>query len=333
MKKNIAVVGFGFMGMTHTMNILNNPDLKLTAIADKNPDVISKNLSQQSGNFSTGNINAEELTSVNIYPDLSDCLKYEKLDAVVIAVHTSLHYTLSKVALEEGVNVFLEKPFCLDLSEGKKLISLSKEKNLILMIGQVVRFMPAYLTLKNWIDNGTYGKLKFLSLSRFSGLPAWGEWKEKQIDSGSSGGGLFDLVVHDIDFAQWVCGKPDTVKSVCLPGKLSKHDYVCAFWRYDNTGLNIKIEGGNAYHSAYPFQAAFNAMFENSSVLFSPKDPGNIIVTTDTQTTFIPVDDNMTGFSGELDYFTSCLVNNQPPLKCTPESALETMEICYQHIN
>lgn len=333
MKKNIAVVGFGFMGMTHTLNILNNPDLKLTAIVDKNPDVIRKNLSQQSGNFSTGKINAEELSSVNIYKGLSDCLKAEKLDAVVIAVHTSLHYTLTKVALEAGVNVFLEKPICLDLSEGRKLISLSKEQNLILMIGQVVRFMPAYLTLKNWIENGTYGKLKFLSLSRFSGLPAWGEWKDKQDDFGSSGGALFDLVIHDIDFAQWVCGKPDTVEAVSLPGKLSRNDYVCAFWKYDFIDLQVKIEGGNTYHSSYPFQASFNAVFEKSSVLFSPKDPANIIVANDTHTSLIPVSDNMTGFSSELDYFTNCLVNNQPPLRCTPDSALETIEICYKHIN
>jgi hypothetical protein len=54
MKKNIAVVGFGFMGMTHTMNTLRNPNLNLAAIVDKNTENIRKNLGEQSGNFSTG---------------------------------------------------------------------------------------------------------------------------------------------------------------------------------------------------------------------------------------------------------------------------------------
>lgn len=330
--KRIAVIGFGFMGMTHTLNILKNPNLKLTAIVDKNPENIRKNLGEQSGNFSTGNIGAEELSSISIYSDFADCLKIEKPHAVVIAVHTDLHFALAKMALEAGVNVFLEKPFCLEISEGQQLISLAKDKNLILMIGHVVRFIPAYLTLKNWIETQELGNLEFLSMSRFSGLPGWGQWKEKQQDFGSSGGALFDLVIHDIDFAQWVCGKPSKVESKLLPGKLSNHDYLSAFWEYKN-GLSVKIEGGNNFHTAYPFQAAFMARFEQASVLYSGNNPENIIVATDKEITLVPAGDAMDGFSDEMDYFADCLINNQPPVKCTPESALDSIEICYQHIN
>ena len=55
----VAVVGFGFMGMTHTLNILKNKDLKLVAIVDVNPELIEKNLHSKGGNFSTGNIDAQ----------------------------------------------------------------------------------------------------------------------------------------------------------------------------------------------------------------------------------------------------------------------------------
>jgi predicted dehydrogenase len=251
----------------------------------------------------------------------------------VISVHTNLHFELAKMALEAGVHVFLEKPFCLNISEGEQLIALAKEKNLTLMIGHVVRFMPAYITLKKWIDTQELGKLEFLSLSRFSGLPVWGQWKEKQADFGSSGGALFDLIIHDIDYAHWVCGKPDSVVSQCLPGKLSNHDYVSAFWNYNDSDLVVKIEGGNTFHTPYPFQASFTARFEKASILFSCKDPENIIVTTDTETKLVPAGDAMDGFSGELGYFAACLVNNEPPVNCTPESALYSIKICYQHIN
>jgi predicted dehydrogenase len=332
MIKNIAVVGFGFMGMTHTMNILKNPGLKLTTIVDKNPEHILKNLGAQGGNFSTGSISAEALSSIRIYTELSDCLKAEKSDAVVIAVHTDLHFPLAEMALEAGADVFLEKPFCLDISQGEKLIATAKERNRILMIGHVVRFMPAYLTLKKWIEEKPYGDLEFLSLSRFSGLPKWGQWKEKQQDFGSSGGALFDLVIHDIDFAQWACGKPDRIESTILPGKLSRYDYVSAFWKYREADLVVKIEGGNTFHSEYPFQAAFSARFEKASVLFSCKDPDHIIVTTDTETTLVPSGNAMDGFSGEMDYFADCMVNNRFPLHCTPESALDAVKICLRHL-
>ncbi|MCA1760021.1 MAG: hypothetical protein LC658_09650, partial [Bacteroidales bacterium] len=124
----------------------------------------------------------------------------------------------------------------------------------------------------------------------------------------------------------------DEISANCLPGKLSKHDYVSALWSYGKKNLHIKIEGGNTFHTAYPFQASFSARFENASVLYYPKDPGNIIVTTDTETTLIPAGDADDGFFGELDYFIKCISENEQPEKCTPESALESIKICYRHI-
>ena len=141
------------------------------------------------------------------YSNLDDCLQSEDIDAVNICVHTNLHYEMTKKALLRGKHVFLEKPFCLDIKQAEELINLAEEKKKILMVGHVVRFMPPYRKLKQWIDSKEFGELKFLSLSRFCGLPGWGQWKEKSI-SGTSGGALFDLVIHDIDFANYVLGIP-----------------------------------------------------------------------------------------------------------------------------
>ncbi|HSO88055.1 MAG TPA: Gfo/Idh/MocA family oxidoreductase [Draconibacterium sp.] len=328
--KKIAVVGFGFMGLTHTINILKNSELELVGIVDKHPENIRKNLSDQVGNFSTGTLSGDALSKIKIYTGLKDCLEAETLDVCVIAVHTNLHYELTKMALNAGVNVFLEKPFCLEVAEGKELMALATEKNLLLMVGHVVRFMPAYLKLKSWVDSEEFGALKFLSLSRFSGVPAWGQWKEKQQDFGSSGGALFDLIIHDIDFAQWLLDAPVSIESKYLPGKLSRHDYVNAMWKYPS-GVNVKIEGGNIFHTSFPFQAGFIAGFEKASVVFSSNNP-DIIVTTDTDTTLIPAGDAMEGYSGELNYFLECLESQSKPEICMPESALKTIEICYQHI-
>lgn len=330
-KIKIAVVGFGFMGITHTMNILKNPALELVAIVDKNPENVKKNISEQVGNFSTGGISEKEISNIKIYSSLESCIAGESLDACVIAVHTDFHYALTKLAFDAGINVFLEKPFCLDVSEGEELIGLANRKNLLLMIGHVVRFMPAYEQLKSWIDSGEFGKLKFLSMTRFSGVPAWGQWKEKQADFGSSGGALFDLIIHDIDFVQWAVGVPDSIQSTILPGKLSRHDYLNAMWKYDS-GVNVKIEGGNTFHTAFPFQAGFSASFENASIVYSSSNPDYIIVATDTETTEVHLGDAMKGYSGELDYFVECLINNTKPEKCMPESSLQSIKLGYKHV-
>jgi predicted dehydrogenase len=329
--KRIAVIGFGFMGRTHAANILKNPELKLVALVDKDIINVQKNLGNNSGNFVTGFIDNNSLSRLNLYATLEECILKESLDACVISVHTDMHAELTRLAINAGVNVFLEKPFSLDPPECEKMIELASRKSLLLMIGHVVRFMPAYRMLKEWIDKKEFGDLKFLSLSRFSGLPAWGQWKEKQEDFGSSGGALFDLVIHDIDFAQWVLGKPDEISSTFLSGRLSRHDYVNAIWHY-KSGTTVKIEGGNIFHSGFPFQAGFIARFERASILYSSNNPENIQITTDTESNFIPAGDANEGFSAELHYFTECLKSKEYPVLCSPESALQTIKLCNKHL-
>jgi predicted dehydrogenase len=328
---NVVVAGFGFMGMTHTANILKNPAVHLSAIVDKYTNGIYEKLNNESGNFSTGTIKAEDLSQITVYEDFEVALKQEKPDACIIAVHTDLHYELAALAIEAGAHVFLEKPFSLDINEARQLIELAQARKKTLMIGHVVRFMPAYQVLKKWIDTSEYGQLEFLSMSRFSGIPVWGQWKDKQKAFGSSGGALFDLVIHDIDFAQWACGIPDKVIAQCLPGKLSNYDYISALWKYNNN-LHIKIEGGNTFHPDYPFQASFTARFQNASILYSSADSENITLAADTGINRIPVGNPNDGFAGELEYFFNCINKKLQPLKCTPESALETIKICYRHI-
>ena len=328
----IAIVGFGFMGMTHAMNILKNSQLELVGIVDRDSSSVIKKLKEDVGNFSTGELKEEDIADISVYTSLEECIADKKPEAVVVAVHTASHYPIAKLALNSGAHVFVEKPFVLNVKEGEELIELASQNNKILMVGHVVRFMPAYQKLKEWIDNKEYGKLEFLSMSRFSGLPAWGQWKERQADFGSSGGALFDLVIHDIDFAQWVCGSPDKVDAQILPGNLSNYDYVSVLWSYQDSDLKVKIDGGNTFHSSFPFRASFSVRFENASVYFSSYNPEYIVVTTDSETKNVPLDDSNDGYANEMDYFIDSAINNRHPQKCTSESALASIRLCHRHI-
>lgn len=330
--KKIVIVGFGFMGMNHARNVIKNENVKLVAVVDKNTSDISEKLNQQSGNFTVESVTAGALEGINLYDDFGNCLLTEKPDICIIAVHTNLHYEFAKTALEAGVHVFVEKPFCLDVVQGQALIDLAAFKERTLMVGHVVRFMPAWQELKELIDSQKYGLLEFLSLSRFSGIPSWGQWKDNLHHFGSTGGALFDLVVHDIDFAQWACGIPDEIKATYLSGKLSNHDYVSTFWNYKNKQLQVKIEGGNTFHGQYPFQASFSARFQNASIFYSSLTPAHIHIATDIETINLPVEDANEGFARELNYFIECVVDHKSPDLCHPSSALNTIDICYRHL-
>jgi predicted dehydrogenase len=327
----VAVVGFGFMGITHTLNILRNPDLKLKAIVDINPDNIEKNLRSGIGNIATGNIDPSEIEGISKYSSLEDCLKNEDIDAVNICTHVNLHYPMTKLALLHDKHVFLEKPFCIDPEQAQELVELARKKNKILMIGHVVRFMPPYQQLKRWIDSGEYGKLKFLSLSRFCGLPSWGQWKDKNVKE-LSGGALFDLVIHDIDYASYVMGAPSEIKCHYLPGEYTKHDYVSAMWSYRDSDVHVKVEGGFTFHSNFPFQASYMASFEKASILFTTLK-GDVIQIADSESIReVPAGDGGEGYYNEIAYFADCLKKGVQPAECTPESSLQSITLCYNHI-
>lgn len=330
--KNIAVVGFGFMGLTHTLNILKNKDLKLSAIVDKNPALIEKTINGKAGNISTGSIDPKKLKGVNKYSNLDDCIASEDLDAVYICVHTNLHYEMTKKALLNEKHVFLEKPLCLDIKQAEELIRLAEQKKKIFMVGHVVRFMSPYQKLKQWIDSKEFGELIFLSLSRFSGLPGWGQWKEKQV-KGTSGGALFDLIIHDIDFASYVLGLPSEIKCNYLPGELSKHDYISAMWSYKDKNVHVKIEGGNIFHTSFPFQANFMAQFEKASILYSSSKDDIIQIADDSSINEVSAGDAGDGYYNEIAYFAECLKKNTQPTECMPSSSLQSIQLCYKHFN
>lgn len=330
--KKVAILGFGFMGMTHAESILKNSDLELVAIIDKNPDAVREGLFSASGNFSVGGVSQEKLLKIKQYTSLDDCLEFEELDAVFICVHTDLHYDMTRKALLHGKHVFLEKPFCLEIQQADSLIKLAKEKERILMVGHVVRFMPPYQKLKAYIDNGTFGKLRFLSLTRFSGIPAWGEWVERRSSFGSTGGALFDLMIHDIDYVNYLLGIPGSIQCEFLPGLLSKHDYISAMWSYFSRNLNVKIEGGNIFHSGFPFQAGYIAGFEKASLQYSTLKGDIIYVATDSHCEEVESGSAGDGFYNEVAYFAQCICQNRPPAECLPESSLQTIQLCYDHL-
>lgn len=330
MMQRFVIAGFGFMGRTHAMNVLNHPGAELLAIVDLDPERALESLGQGSGNLDTGGLTRERMADIRTYTSLEACLAHEKPDALILAVHTDLHYSLAHQALEAGVHVLVEKPLVLDPAEGEKLIQKASGKDLLLMVAHVVRFMPPYLKLKHWIESGEFGELRWLSMSRFTGLPAWGQWKEKLQDYGSTGGALFDLAIHDIDFVQWVLGRPDSIEATVLPGKQSAYDYVCARWNYDS-GPEVKIEGGNRFHQQFPFEATYMASFEKASIRYVSSSE-HISIATDSDITEVPAGDAMEGYADELEYFVECIVQKAKPDKCLPQSALDSIQICYEHL-
>ena len=321
-KLRTVVIGYGFMGKTHAANIFSGSCMELVAIVDKNLNT------KIEGNFDTSTIDEANLSKIKIYTSFDDCLAQESLDAAVVCVHTAAHFALVHKAIEHQLHVFVEKPFVLNPSEGATLIAEAERAGTTLAVGHVVRFMPAYRELKRICDSGLYGELRFISLSRFTGVPDWGDWKIRRKEFGSSGGALFDLVIHDIDYLRYLLGTPDQTECTYFGGELSPHDYICSFWKYNHKKINVKVEGGDVFHAKFPFEAGFKASFERASVVWTSASGRELIVADEEKTEIIKLDDAGIAYRAEIEYFAQCAANRIYPTECSAESALETVKLC-----
>jgi predicted dehydrogenase len=85
-----------------------------------------------------------------------------ELEAVVIATPVPTHYALSKLALERGKHVFVEKPPAMRSSEMEELVELAEARGLVLMPGHLLLYHPAVAMLKELVSSGELGDIRYI---------------------------------------------------------------------------------------------------------------------------------------------------------------------------
>lgn len=316
--KKMAVIGFGFMGVVHAKNIIASEKLELCGIIDTREGDIFAGI-EFTGNAGHLDLPIEKLRKIPVYQSLSDCLQEQKIDAVLICVPLFLHYKIAKKALELGLDVLLEKPFCPEVEQCRELIDLTKKQICIFMVAHCLRFAPEYEFLAECIKDKRYGELKLLTTNRMGGEPNWGVWKNEKVKQ-TCGGALMDLLIHDIDFANYCLGEPELI---------SVNTKCDEYWeipvKYENSKATVSITGG-FLHTNSVFSAEYSATFEKASIRYSTNKPGLIDIGTSNGAEQIKLNGDM--YARELDYFADCIITRRTPEKCPPESSLKTIEWC-----
>jgi predicted dehydrogenase len=183
----VGVVGCGYWGPNLIRNFRSLPDCHLKMMCDT---------SQQ------------RLTHLkSLYPEVEAETDYNHmlngvgLDAVVIATAVRSHYPLAKASLLAGKHTFIEKPMASSSHECEELIEIARKKELVLMIGHTFLYSPAVRRIKEIVDSGDIGEIRYINARRLNlGL------FQKDINV------TWDLAPHDIAIALHIIGEqPITV--------------------------------------------------------------------------------------------------------------------------
>jgi len=152
MSQSIAVVGCGYWGKNLVRNFAQLGSLSW--ICDQDEAALKKH-AEMYPNVRTGMRFDEVLTSPEV-------------KAIVLATPASAHYSQAKTALQNGKDVFVEKPIALRYEHGAELVALAKANGCILMVGHILEYHPAAAMLRGLIRSGELGKIRYVYSNRLN---------------------------------------------------------------------------------------------------------------------------------------------------------------------
>ena len=110
----------------------------------------------------------QQFPAENVTQDFDDLLADEELEAIVIATTGPTHFKLCKEALLAGKDVYVEKPMVLSVSDADELVALAKAESRILMVGHLLEYHPVVQTLKEMIQSGELGEIRYIYSQRLN---------------------------------------------------------------------------------------------------------------------------------------------------------------------
>lgn len=171
-----------------------------------------------------------------IYHSVEEMLQNADIDLVVINTPVQTHFEYTKMVLEAGKNVIVEKPFTVNVEEAEELVRIAESKNLFISVYQNRRFDRDYLQVQKIISEGKLGAIKEVEIrfDRFRTEPSAKEHKENPELNGS--GAVHDLGSHLVDQATQLFGFPEKTFAdiFSMKGQNYANDYFEILLYYKN---------------------------------------------------------------------------------------------------
>lgn len=170
----VGVIGVGHLGSTHARLWKGIPGAELAGLFDQDQERAAR-------------VAAEWETRP--FEDLDELLG--AVDAVSIVTPTSTHAEIARRGLEAGKHIFIEKPITASYAEAEEVIRLAEERRLVLQVGHIERFNPAFVSLRDH-----HLEPMFIESHRLA------QFRPRATDVAV----VLDLMIHDIDLVLALTG-------------------------------------------------------------------------------------------------------------------------------
>jgi len=230
-KVGVAVVGVGFVGgQAHVPSFKKIEGSDLIALGATTEKRV-KPLAEKFG--------------VKYYLDFDKLLEDPKIQAVVLAVPTPMHFDLAMKAMKKGKHVLCEMPLAPSIDKVKELQKTAEKNKVVLMPILQFRFAPIYAKTKEMIESGQIGKpiafhfREFIPASSIAEQWPAGSWAWNIEKSG--GYPDFTLSVWSLDMFRWLFGSEiESVQWMASYPKIEKYGGILGY----NTMGVVKLSNG-----------------------------------------------------------------------------------------
>jgi len=325
---NVGIIGTGFMTVQHLKAYKQVSGARIAALCNPSGRHLDGDFSQVAGNVGEAEPLRLDMTQVKAFRDPIDLFTDPGIHIVDICTPTKTHVDLALGALAAGKHVLLEKPIARTSADADRIADAAEvtaTRGIFLMPAMCIRFWPEYDWVKHRIVSGDYGRVLDARFRRVASAPAWGQ--RHFLQGQESGGALFDLHVHDVDFIQYCFGRPHAIFASGYSKVSGATDHVVALFQYSG-GPVVSAEGSWAMAEGFGFNMAFTVNFERATVDFDLSRGADALKVSTAGTTTVIKLSQPDGYVGELRHFVECVSAGQAPSIVTPRDAAAALRLC-----
>jgi myo-inositol 2-dehydrogenase/D-chiro-inositol 1-dehydrogenase len=183
-----GLIGYGAWGAHHARVIAGNPGATLVAVSARSEASRARAVQDHPG--------------CRAFADYRELLAQDGLDAIAVVLPSHLHFDASRAVLESNRHLLMEKPMCLSVAHCRELITLARQRGLVLAVGHEMRLSALWGKAKELIAAGAVGAPLYVLVELWRrpyrlGADGW------RYDIGRVGSWILEEPIHFFDLARW----------------------------------------------------------------------------------------------------------------------------------